>query len=72
MHKACQNLTDNRLLGDPNNVYIGIRLYINKCTGDNCYSDDEISKKLHNGKFKVLYLSLSSTKFYLNSPSIKY
>ena len=67
-----QNLTAYGLLGDPNNVYRGIRVYINKCTGDNCYDDDTISKKLHNAKFKVSYLSLSSNIFYLNSPDIKY
>ena len=70
--KPGQNLTAYGLLGDPNNVYRGIRVYINKCSGDNCYSDEEISKKLHNAKFKVSYLSLSSNMFYLNSPDIKY
>ena len=43
--KPGQNLTAFGLLGDPNNAYRGIRIYINKCNGSNCYSDSEISKK---------------------------
>ena len=70
--KPGQNLTAYGLLGDPNNIYKGIRIYINKCSGDNCYSDSEISKKLHNIKFMVSYLSLSSNMFYLNNQDIKY
>ena len=70
--KPGQNLTAYGLLGDPNNIYKGIRIYINKCSGDNCYSDSEISKKLHNIKFMVTYLSLSSNMFYLNNQDIKY
>ena len=65
-------MTAYGLLGDPNNIYKGIRIYINKCSGDNCYSDSEISKKLHNIKFMVTYLSLSSNMFYLNNQDIKY
>ena len=70
--KPGQNLTAYGLLGDSNNVYRGIRVYINKYTGHNCYDDEEISKKLHNAKFKVSYLSLSSNMFYLNNQNIKY
>ena len=70
--KPGQNLTAFGLLGDPNNAYRGIRIYINKCNGSNCYSDSEISKKLHNIKFMVTYLSLSSNMFYLNNQDIKY
>ena len=70
--KPGQNLTAYGLLGDPNNPYRGIRIYINKCNGSNCYSDSEISKKLHNIKFMVTYLSLSSNMFYLKNQDIKY
>ena len=70
--KPGQNLTAYGLLGDPNNPYRGIRIYINKCNGSNCYSDSEISKKLHNIKFMVTYLSLSSNMFYLKNLDIKY
>ena len=70
--KPDQNLTSYGLLGDINHPFKGIRLYINKCTGSNCYNESEISKKLNNAKFIVTYLSLSSNIFYLNNENIKY
>ena len=65
--KPEQNLTSFGLLGDIYNAFKGIRLYINKCSGSNCYNDSVITSKLHNSKFLVTYLSLSSNIFYLNN-----
>ena len=70
--KPGQNLTSYGLLGDMNNPFKGIRLYINKCNGPDCYDTDEIIKQLNNAKFIVTYLSLSSNIFYLNSEKITY
>ena len=70
--KPGQNLTAYGLLGDLNNAFKGIRIYINKCSGSNCYDDNEITKQLHNSKFVFYYSSLSSNMFYLNSKDIKY
>ena len=70
--KPEQNLTSFGLLGDHNNPFKGIRIYINKCSGINCYNDDIILKELHNSKFILSYLSLSSNMFYLKSDNIKY
>ena len=70
--KPGQNLTSYGLIGDMNNPFKGIRLYINKCIGPNCYDTNEIIKQLNNAKFIVTYLSLSSNIFYLNSENITY
>ena len=70
--KPGQNLTSYGLIGDMNNPFKGIRLYINKCTGPNCSDTNEIIKQLNNAKFIVTYLSLSSNIFYLNSENITY
>lgn len=70
--KPGQNMTAFGLLGDKNNLYKGLRIYINKCTGADCYDDKEIEKQFHNAKFWIYYLSLSSNMFYLNDGDIKY
>ena len=70
--KPGQNLTSFGLLGDLNKPYKGIRLYINKCSGENCYDDSVIEKQFHNAKFFVNYLSLSSNMFNLKTEDIKY
>jgi len=70
--KPGQNLTAFGLLGDMNKPYKGIRIYINKCSGTDCYDDDDIAKKFHNAKFFVTYLSLSSNMFTLRGDNIKY
>ena len=70
--KPDQNLTAYGLLGDLNNPFRGIRIYINKCSDSDCYNDDEILQKLHNSKFLVTYLSLSSNMFYLKNQSLNY
>ena len=70
--KPGQNMTAFGLLGDKNNLYKGLRIYINKCSGPDCYDDDEIEEQFHNAKFYIYYLSLSSNMFYLNSKDIKY
>jgi hypothetical protein len=55
-----------------NNAYRGVRVYINKCNGSDCYNDSVIETKLHNAKFIVNYLSFSSNIFNINSNDIKY
>ena len=70
--KPGQNLTAYGLLGDKNNPYKGIRIYINKCTGDDCYDNKEFIKKFNNAKFIVAYSSLSSNMFNLNSEKAEY
>ena len=70
--KPDHNLTAYGLIGDMNNPFKGIRMYINKCKGPNCYDTNEIVKQINNVKFIVTYLSLSSNMFYLNSENIKY
>ena len=70
--KPGQNLTAFGLLGDLNKPYKGIRIYINKCSGENCYDNSVIEKQFHNAKFFVNYLSLSSNMFNLKSQDIKY
>ena len=70
--KPGPNLTSYGLSGDMNNPSKGIRLYINKCGGPNCYNTNEIIKQLNNAKFIVTYLSLSPNIFYLNSENISY
>ena len=70
--KPGQNLSSYDLIGDMNNPFRGIRLYINKCSGPNCYDTNEIVNQLNNAKFIVTYLSLSSNIFYLNSENITY
>ena len=70
--KPGQNLTSYGILGDMNNPFKGIRIYINKCSGANCYDTSEIVKQLNNAKFIVTYLSLSSNIFYLNNENINY
>ncbi len=70
--KRGQNMTAFGLLGDKNNLYKGLRVYINKCSGRDCYDDDVIEKQFHNSKFYLYYLSLSSNMFYLNSGDVKY
>ena len=70
--KPGPNLSSYGLIGDMNNPFKGIRLYINKCNGPNCYNTNEIIKQLNNAKFIVTYLSLSSNIFYLNSENITY
>ena len=70
--KPDQNLTAYGLLGDLNNPFRGIRIYINKCSDSDCYNDDEILQKLHNSKFLVTYVSLSSIMFYLKNQSLNY
>ena len=70
--KPNQNLTAFGLLGDMAKPYKGIRIYINKCSGSECYDDDSIAKKFHNAKFFVTYLSLSSNMFNLKGDDIKY
>ena len=70
--KPGQNLTSYGLLGDINNPFKGIRIYINKCRSSNCYNTSEIAKKLNNAKFLVTFLSLSSDIFHLNNENIKY
>ena len=70
--KPGQNLTAFGLLGDMAKPYKGIRIYINKCSGSECYDDDTIAKKFHNAKFFITYLSLSSNMFTLKGDNIKY
>ena len=70
--KPGQNLTAYGLLGDVNNAFRGIRIYINKCSGSDCYDSSVVTKQLHNAKFIVNYLSLSSNMFYLKSQDAKY
>ena len=70
--KPGHNLTAYGLIGDMNNPFKGIRMYINKCKGQNCYDTNEIVKQINNVKFIVTYLSLSTNMFYLNSNNIKY
>ena len=70
--KPGHNLTSYGLSGDMNNPFKGIRIYINKCGGPNCYDTNEIIKQLNNAKFIITYLSLSSNIFYLNNEKIKY
>ena len=70
--KPGPNLTSYGLSGDMNNPFKGIRLYINKCIGPDCYDTNEIIKQLNNAKFIVTYLSLSSNIFYLNNEKITY
>lgn len=70
--KPGQNLTSFGLVGDINYPFKGIRIYINKCSGSDCYDTTEIIKKLNNAKFIVTYLSLSSNMFYLKNEKIKY
>ena len=70
--KPGQNLTAYGLLGDMNNAFKGIRVYINKCSGSHCYNTSIIDNKLNNARFRISYLSLSSNMFYLNSENIKY
>ena len=70
--KPGQNLTAFGLLGDLNKPYKGIRIYINRCSGENCYDNSVIEKQFHNAKFFVNYLSLSSNMFNLKSEDIKY
>ena len=65
-------MTAYGLLGDRNNPYKGIRIYINKCTGDDCYDNKEFIKKFNNAKFIVTYSSLSSNMFNLNSEKAEY
>ena len=69
--KPEQNLTLFGLIGDLNNPFRGIRIYINKCRGDDCY-DDIIVTELHNSKFIISYLSLSSNMFYLKRENLRY
>ena len=57
-------MTAYGLLGDVNNAFKGLRIYINKCSDSDCYNISEIDKKLRNSKFVVTYLSLSSNMFY--------
>ena len=70
--KPGHNLTAYGLIGDMNNPFKGIRMYINKCKGQNCYDTNEIVKQINNVKFIVTYLSLSTNMFYLNNDNIKY
>ena len=70
--KPGQNVTAYGLFGDVNHAFKGIRIYINKCNGINCYNQSTIEKKLHNSKFYITYLSLSSNTFYLNNKEAKY
>ena len=70
--KPGQNLSAFGLLGDLNKPYRGIRIYINKCSGDNCYDNSVIEKQFHNAKFFVNYLSLSSNMFNFKGEDIKY
>ena len=70
--KPGQNMTAFGLLGDKNNPYKGLRIYINKCSHQDCYDDDEIENQFHNAKFYIYYLSLGSNMFYLNNKDIKY
>ena len=70
--KPGQNLTSYGLMGDINNSFKGIRVYINKCSGVNCYNTTVFENKLHNAKFLVTYLSLSSNIFYLSNEKLKY
>lgn len=70
--KPGQNLTGFGLVGDINYPFKGIRIYINKCKGPDCYNTSEIIKRINNCKFIVTYLSLSSNMFYLNNEKIKY
>ena len=70
--KPGQNMTAFGLLGDKNNPYKGLRIYINKCSGPDCYNNSIIEDQFHNAKFYLYYLSLSSNMFYLNNNDIKY
>jgi len=70
--KPGQNMTAFGLLGDKINPYKGLRIYINKCNGPDCYDDSIIEKEFHNAKFYLHYLSLSSNMFYLNNNDIKF
>ena len=70
--KPGQNMTAFGLLGDKINPYKGLRIYINKCSGPDCYNDSVITKQFHNAKFYLHYLSLSSNMFDLNSNDLKF
>ena len=70
--KPGQNMTAFGLLGDKINPYKGLRIYINRCKGPDCYDDSEIEKQFHNSKFYLYYLSLSSNMLYLDSDNIKF
>ena len=70
--KPGQNLTSYGLLADMNNGFRGIRIYINRCSKSDCYEESVINKKLHNAKFIVTYLSLSSNIFNLNTNNLQY
>jgi len=70
--KPGQNMTAFGLLGDKINPYKGLRIYINKCSGPDCYDDSIIEEQFHNAKFYLHYLSLSSNMFYLNNNDIKF
>lgn len=66
------NLTAYGLLADMTYGFRGFRIYINKCNKEDCYNNSVINKKLHNSKFIVTYLSLSSNIFNLNDRNLKY
>jgi hypothetical protein len=70
--KPGQNLTAFGLLGDRFNPYKGIRIYINRCDGDDCYDDEEFEIQFHNVKFMVTYLSLGSNLFDLKDENVEY
>ena len=70
--KPNKNLTSYGIFGDINNSFKGIRIYINRCSGEDCYNITVFKNKLHNAKFLITYLSLSSNIFYLNNEDLKY
>ena len=70
--KPGQNLTATGYWEMLIKAFKGLRIYINKCSGSDCYNISEIEEKLHNSKFVVTYLSLSSNMLYLKSENIKY
>ena len=62
--KPGQNTISYGFLGDINNGYKGIRIYLNKCNNrTDCHNENIIKTKLQNSKFRVVYLSLNTNIF---------
>jgi hypothetical protein len=70
--KPGQNLTAYGLLGDSNNGFKGFRIYINRCSGSDCYDSSKINSKFKNAKFVVTYLSLETNIYSLDGNHLKY
>ena len=71
--KYGKNMTSYGYLGDMNNGFKGLRIYLNKCNNRNdCYDNEYIVKKLQNIKFRVTYLGLNTNIFDLGNQNLKY